>query len=73
MIISYFSTEIRSSSYNQLKDEDVHLRLQEITNNAGPDVVVEAVGSDITYQTAVKEVAYGTSGLYRLCKNKYRV
>jgi 2-desacetyl-2-hydroxyethyl bacteriochlorophyllide A dehydrogenase len=40
------------------KTEDVHLRLQEITNNAGPDVVVEAVGSDITYQTAVKEVAF---------------
>lgn len=40
------------------KTEDEHLRLQEITNNAGPDVVVEAVGSDITYQTAVKEVAF---------------
>ncbi len=40
------------------KTEDVHLRLQEITNNAGPDVVIEAVGSAITYQTAVKEVAF---------------
>lgn len=40
------------------KTEDVHLRLQEITNNTGPDVVIEAVGSAITYQTAVKEVAF---------------
>ncbi len=38
--------------------EDVHLRLREITNNAGPDVVIEAVGSPITYQTAINEVAF---------------
>lgn len=40
------------------KTENVHLRLQEITNSTGPDVVIEAVGSPITYQTAIKEVAF---------------
>ncbi|NDV64877.1 zinc-binding alcohol dehydrogenase family protein [Bacteroides sp. 224] len=40
------------------KTEDVHSRLQEITNNAGPDVVIEAVGAPITYQTAINEVAF---------------
>lgn len=40
------------------KTEDVHARLQEITNNAGPDVVIEAVGAPITYQTAINEVAF---------------
>ena len=40
------------------KLEDVHARLSEITNSAGPDVVIEAVGSPITYQTAVNEVAF---------------
>lgn len=40
------------------KTENVHLRLREITNNDGPDVVIEAVGSPITYQTAIKEVAF---------------
>lgn len=40
------------------KTEDVHVRLQEITNGTGPDVVVEAVGSPITYQTAINEVAF---------------
>lgn len=40
------------------KEEDVHGRLQEITQQMGPDVVVEAVGSPITYQTAIQEVAF---------------
>lgn len=40
------------------KTEDVHLRLQEITNQVGPDVVIEAVGAPITYQTAINEVAF---------------
>lgn len=40
------------------KTEDVHNRLQEITNNAGPDVVIEAVGAPITYQTAINEAAF---------------
>jgi 2-desacetyl-2-hydroxyethyl bacteriochlorophyllide A dehydrogenase len=40
------------------RTEDVHARLQEITNGNGPDVVIEAVGSPITYQTAINEVAF---------------
>lgn len=40
------------------KIEDVHTRLHEITNNAGPDVVIEAVGAPITYQLAINEVAF---------------
>ena len=38
--------------------EDVHARLQEITAGFGPDVVIEAVGSPVTYQMAVNEVAF---------------
>ena len=38
--------------------EDVHTRLQEMTGGFGPDVVIEAVGSSITYQMAVNEVAF---------------
>lgn len=38
--------------------EDVHQRLQEITDGFGPDVVIEAVGSVPTYQMAVNEVAF---------------
>lgn len=38
--------------------EDVHARLQEITNGFGPDVIIEAVGSPATYQMAVNEVAF---------------
>lgn len=40
------------------KTEDVHSRLSEITNGFGPDVVIEAVGSPVTYQMAVNEVAF---------------
>lgn len=38
--------------------ENAHACLQEITNNAGPDVVIEAVGAPITYQMAINEVAF---------------
>jgi len=38
--------------------ENVHERLQEMTGGFGPDVVIEAVGSPITYQMAVNEVAF---------------
>ena len=38
--------------------ENVHARLQEITNEAGPDVVIEAVGAPATYQMAIAEVAF---------------
>lgn len=38
--------------------QDVHARLLEITKGTGPDVIVEAVGAPITYQTAINEVAF---------------
>lgn len=38
--------------------EDVHARVQEITNGFGLDVVIEAVGSPVTYVTAVNEVGF---------------
>ena len=37
---------------------DVHARLQEITSGFGPDVIIEAVGSPVTYNMAVNEVAF---------------
>jgi threonine dehydrogenase-like Zn-dependent dehydrogenase len=38
--------------------ENVHGRLQELTHGLGPDVVIEAVGSPVTYVMAVDEVAF---------------
>ncbi len=38
--------------------EDVHTRLQELTAGHGPNVVIEAVGSPVTYVMAVDEVAF---------------
>ncbi len=38
--------------------ENVHARLEEITEGFGPDVVIEAVGAATTYRMAVEEVAY---------------
>jgi threonine dehydrogenase-like Zn-dependent dehydrogenase len=46
-----------SLTVNTLSD-DVHARLLEMTSGFGPDVVIEAVGSPITYQMAVNEVAF---------------
>lgn len=46
-----------SYTINTLTD-DVHERLMEITSGFGPDVVIEAVGSPVTYQMAVNEVAF---------------
>jgi len=40
------------------KKEDLHQMLQEYTTNDGPDVIIEAVGSPITYRQAVEEVAF---------------
>ena len=42
---------------NSMK-ENVHERLQEITEGFGVDVVIEAVGSPITYNMAINEVAF---------------
>ena len=38
--------------------DNVHERLMQLTNNCGPDVVIEAVGAAVTYATAVNEVAF---------------
>ena len=38
--------------------DDVQVCLQEITDDFGPDVVIEAVGSPVTYRMAVDEVAF---------------
>ena len=37
---------------------NLHDALMHITNGDGPDVIIEAVGSPLTYRTAVEEVAY---------------
>lgn len=42
---------------NSMK-ENVHERLQEITEGFGVDVVIEAVGSPVTYNLAINEVAF---------------
>ena len=38
--------------------ENVHERLQAITGNSGPDIIIEAVGAPATYLLAVSEVAF---------------
>lgn len=38
--------------------ENIHNRLLDITSGAGPDVVIEAVGSAMTYQTAIEEASF---------------
>lgn len=38
--------------------ENVHEALVRLTDGSGPAVVIEAVGSPVTYQTAVNEVAF---------------
>ncbi len=40
------------------KTENVHARLQEITDGHGPDVIIEAVGLPATYRMAIEEVAF---------------
>jgi hypothetical protein len=39
-------------------NENLHDVLMRITNDDGPDVIIEAVGNAITYRAAVDEVAY---------------
>ena len=38
--------------------QDLHARLQELTNGDGPDVVIEAIGLPLTFRAAVEEVAF---------------
>jgi threonine dehydrogenase-like Zn-dependent dehydrogenase len=40
------------------RSEDLHARLQELTNGHGPDVIIEAVGLPATYRMAIEEVAF---------------
>ena len=40
------------------RDEDLHERLQELTNGRGPDVMIEAIGLPATFRSAVEEVAF---------------
>ena len=40
------------------KEQDLHAELVKLTNNLGPTVVIEAVGSVPTYQAAIDEVAF---------------
>ena len=42
---------------NSIK-EDVHTRMQEITSSYGADVVIEAVGSPVTYVMSINEVGF---------------
>ena len=50
--------EMGASYTINTKTDDVHARLLEMTSGFGPDVVIEAVGSTMTYQMAVDEVAF---------------
>jgi len=38
--------------------DDVHARLQELTDGHGPDVVIEAIGRPDTFRASVEEVAF---------------
>jgi threonine dehydrogenase-like Zn-dependent dehydrogenase len=40
------------------KNEDLHARLQEISEGRGPDVAIEAIGLAQTFRAAVEEVAF---------------
>ena len=46
------------------KSGDLHQQLQALTSGHGPDVVVEAVGSPLTYRTAVEVVAFAGRVVY---------
>ena len=45
-------------------DEDVHARLQEMTEGHGPSVVIEAIGLPETFVGAVEEVAFAGRVVY---------
>jgi L-galactonate 5-dehydrogenase len=48
---------------NSLK-ENLHARLEELTDDRGPDVMIEAVGLPFTFQSCVEEVCYGGRVVY---------
>lgn len=45
-------------------NENVHLRLQELTDGHGPSVVIEAIGLPETFVSAVEEVAFSGRVVY---------
>jgi threonine dehydrogenase-like Zn-dependent dehydrogenase len=44
--------------------EDVHERLQELTDSHGPEVIIEAIGRPDTFRAAVEEVAFSGRVVY---------
>lgn len=46
------------------KSEDLHARVQALTNGDGPNVVIEAVGAPATFRAAVDEVAFAGRVVY---------
>ena len=44
--------------------EEVHTRLQELTEGHGPDVVIEAIGRPETFRSAVEEVSFAGRVVY---------
>ena len=44
--------------------ENVHARLEELTNGHGPDVVIEAIGRPETFRAAVEEVGFSGRVVY---------
>ena len=44
--------------------ENVHARLEELTNGHGPDVVIEAIGRPETFRAAVEEVCFAGRVVY---------
>jgi threonine dehydrogenase-like Zn-dependent dehydrogenase len=46
------------------KTEPLHRRLQELTNGNGPDVIIEAVGTEETFLAAVDEVCFAGRVVY---------
>ena len=44
--------------------ENVHARLEEITNGHGPDVMIEAIGRPDTFRSAVEEVCFAGRVVY---------
>jgi len=46
------------------KTEDLHARLEEITEGHGPDVMIEAIGLPLTFRAAVDEVAFAGRVVY---------
>jgi L-galactonate 5-dehydrogenase len=46
------------------RTEDLHARLQELTDGHGPDVIIEAVGTPATFVAAVDEVCFAGRVVY---------